>query len=61
MGYCSRKFLAKKKDSITSSCVAFHGDNKKEPWAFFEISDCRNKVFIHLVSGESYKSYTKKT
>ncbi len=60
MGYGSRKFLAKKTDSITSSCVAFHGHYNDKPWSFFEIADCHNKVAIHLGGDESIKSYTKR-
>jgi hypothetical protein len=66
MNYNKRKWLNSKKSDSTSSVVSYDGEvtdidtGKKFPHRFLEISDCRNKIRLHLTSDDSDKDFIKK-
>ena len=66
MKYNKRTWLNSKKSDSTGSIVCFSGEvtdldtGKKYSQMFLELSDCRNKVRLHLTSNDTKLEFLNK-
>lgn len=64
--YNRRTWLNSLSSDSTGAVVAFEGEvvdmdtGKKYPQMYLEISDCRNKVRLHLTSDDTKEDFTNK-
>ena len=62
--YNKRTWLSPDTYDHTSSVVAFEGEvtykDKRLRDAFLEVSDCRNKIRLHLTSDDTIYSFTER-
>lgn len=62
--YSKRKWLNKSGSPSTGSAVAYYGKmpwgNKKQPYLYFEVSDCHNSIRLHQTEVESREDFIRK-
>lgn len=62
--YSKRKWLNKAGSPSTGSAVAYYGPmpwgKKKEPYLYFEVSDCHNSVRLHQTENEPRNAFIRK-
>jgi hypothetical protein len=60
VSYKDQVFLNSKKAFGTGTAVACYGKWNKDEDAFLEISDCHNKVRLHIMGSDSRKAFINK-